>query len=177
MEGAVNVYLTNQQNTVANQTVFTDVTRFNDPSLVQYSGINASDFTEKVLYTYTIPAGTTNYNQDFRLRMWVDENINYSGVETVKTPASCTETVNLGENETLTKENCEAANGTFTPAVMETTYPYNNKTFKITVNVYSTNAASNEPNYNADNIGYTNSHNPNVASISDALDDLNSLIH
>lgn len=36
------------------------------------------DAVGKVLYSSTIPAGTANYEKNFRLRMWIDENADFS---------------------------------------------------------------------------------------------------
>ena len=63
------------------------------------------NYTEKVIYKDTIKDSEDDYNKNFRLRMWIDENTNFSGVKNSVT----------GEFE----------------------YPYQNKTFKITINVYS----------------------------------------
>ena len=169
MEGIVDLYLSNQAGTQE----FLQPTAFNDATLYQYPGIEASDFNEKVIYSYTIPSATTTYNQDFRLRMWIDEDTNYSARTRETSPATCS--VNLAQDVALTQANCEAANGEYTPAVTESYYPYNGKTFKITVNVYSTAPASSAPTISSESIGYTNAANPNVASISDALDDLNTI--
>ena len=62
---------------------------------------NAPDgVSEKVLYTSEVPQGSTNYQKDYKLRMWIPSTISFSP----------------DENDN---------------------YPYNNKTFKITVNVYA----------------------------------------
>ncbi len=64
----------------------------------------AKGYTEKVIYTGKVPANQSNYEKNFRLRMWIDEKTDFSGKEE--------ETGNV-------------------------TYPYNGKTFTLTVNVYS----------------------------------------
>ena len=64
----------------------------------------AKEYTEKVIYTDKVPANQSNYEKNFRLRMWIDEKTDFSGKEE--------ETGNV-------------------------TYPYNGKTFTLTVNVYS----------------------------------------
>ena len=63
-----------------------------------------SGTVEKTIYTGTVPAGSTNYEKNFKLRMWIDDKIDFSPVKD------------------------EDGNDT---------YPYNNKTFTLTVNVYA----------------------------------------
>ncbi len=52
--------------------------------LSKYSELDVSDkvdsskFDERILYEATVPANTANYEKTFRLRMWVDENTDFS---------------------------------------------------------------------------------------------------
>ena len=52
--------------------------------LSKYSELDVSDkvdsskFDERILYEATVPANTANYEKNFRLRMWVDENTDFS---------------------------------------------------------------------------------------------------
>ena len=143
-------------------------------TLSQYSGIDANDFTEKVLWTETVPtghSGNNKYEQDYRLRMWLGESADFSEV-----PASCS--VVLAEGVELTQANCEAANGTWSDAY----YPLNDKTFTITVNVYSTgtvNTSGSQTSINASQVSYYNSSSTQCASdqtVECALNELHDLL-
>ena len=46
--------------------------------LSQTDRVDANKYTEKVLYESRVPANTSNYEKNFRLRMWVDENTDFS---------------------------------------------------------------------------------------------------
>ena len=46
--------------------------------LSQTDRVDANKYTEKVLYESRVPANTANYEKNFRLRMWVDENTDFS---------------------------------------------------------------------------------------------------
>ena len=46
--------------------------------LDQTDKVDSSKFDERILYEATIPANTSNYEKNFRLRMWVDENTDFS---------------------------------------------------------------------------------------------------
>ena len=52
--------------------------------LSKYSELNQTDrvdrnkYTEKVLYEDTVPANTSNYEKNFRLRMWVSDDTDFS---------------------------------------------------------------------------------------------------
>ncbi len=76
----------------------------NYSKLQQTGQETATGYTEKTIYTDKVPAKQSNYEKNFRLRMWIDEKTDFSGKEE--------ETGNV-------------------------TYPYNGKTFTVTVNVYS----------------------------------------
>lgn len=74
--------------------------------------VTHNGYSEKLLLSTKVPAGSSDYVQNYRLKMWVDSNTNYSQVE----------------NETT----------------HELEYPYNNKTFTATVNVYASGANASE---------------------------------
>lgn len=84
--------------------------------------VDKEKYIEKVIWVDMIPKNSSNYERDFRLRMWIDEDADFSSIQ--------------GEN-----------GGSI--------YPYNNKTFAITVNVY----ADASMNYNryAENVKHKNS--------------------
>ena len=69
----------------------------NYSSLQQTTRVNVSDHVEKVIYKGKVPSNTDNYNETFKLRMWLSSAAVSSNNE----------------------------------------YPYNDKIFKITVNVYA----------------------------------------
>ena len=46
--------------------------------LSQTDKVDSSKFDERILYEATVPANTGNYEKNFRLRMWVDENTDFS---------------------------------------------------------------------------------------------------
>ena len=78
--------------------------------LDNYSNLKGTDtnvpegIVEKTLYKGKVPANTTKYEKNFKLRMWLDEGVDFSPVKD--------------------------DNG-------NDTYPYNGKTFTLTVNVYA----------------------------------------
>lgn len=114
----VDLYLTDDTNTE----LFGGLHKYSN--LIQYRNKNA---TEKVIYTGTIAANTASYDEDFRLRMWIDESVNLSGTET---------TVYKCDGTTVNQAAYDSCVGTkSTELVME--YPYENKIFKITINVYT----------------------------------------
>ena len=46
--------------------------------LSQTDKVDSSKFDERILYEATVPANTKNYEKNFKLRMWVDENTDFS---------------------------------------------------------------------------------------------------
>ena len=46
--------------------------------LDQTDKVDSSKYDERILYEATVPANTANYEKNFRLRMWVDENTDFS---------------------------------------------------------------------------------------------------
>ena len=46
--------------------------------LSQTDKVDSSKFDERILYEATVPANTANYEKNFRLRMWVDENTDFT---------------------------------------------------------------------------------------------------
>ena len=46
--------------------------------LSQTDKVDSNKFDERILYEATVPANTSNYEKNFRLRMWVDENTDFS---------------------------------------------------------------------------------------------------
>ena len=127
MDDLVDLYLSDDSD---NQ-LFDGVHKYSN--LVQYRNKPA---TEKVIYTDTVPANQSNFRKDFRLRMWIDEGVDFSGTEVTKYYCSGVEVVKDSE----AYNNCDVANLTQTTDIE---YEYNGKMFKITVNVYTENDISN----------------------------------
>ena len=98
-EEAVRIYLTKVSGT-SEEEVLLD----NYSNLEQTSKISKEKQIEKTLYTSKVPASVGEYEQAYRLRMWIDESTDFSPVE---------------------------------DSEGNITYPYNNKTFTVTVNVYA----------------------------------------
>ena len=74
-------------------------------SNLEQTSVNVPSGTvEKTIYTGIVPANNGNYEKNFRLRMWIDNSVDFSPVKD------------------------ESGNDI---------YPYNNKTFTLTVNVYA----------------------------------------
>ena len=46
--------------------------------LSQTDKVDISKYDERILYEGTVPANTSNYEKNFRLRMWVDENTDFT---------------------------------------------------------------------------------------------------
>ncbi len=96
---AIKVYLTEKAGEEEKLVLLENYSKLEDTSQETAKG-----YTEKIIYTGKVPANQSNYEKNFRLRMWIDEKTDFSGKEE--------ETGNV-------------------------TYPYNGKTFTLTVNVYS----------------------------------------
>ena len=97
-DAAVRVYLTEVSGTSENGLLLD-----NYGSLDDYQNAPVG-YTEKVIYNGNVAAGNSNYEKDFRLRIWIDSDVKFSPIEN--------------------------QDGTIT-------YPYNDKTFTVTVNVYA----------------------------------------
>ena len=104
--------------------------------LDNYSNLKETDtkipegIVEKTLYKGKVPANTTKYEKNFKLRMWLDEGVDFSPVKD------------------------DSGNDT---------YPYNGKTFTLTVNVYANanvvteSDKAQEANANIKSVGINNS--------------------
>jgi len=133
LDSVVKVYLTKVtgegQNEVETQVA---LSKFSSLSHYTNSVINIPQ-TEKSLYHDTALAGTTNYTQKYRLRIWADTDANYL----VQTPveAYC-EDNSTHQPVEVTEANCTGENYIWHPATTADTYPLNNKTYSLKVNVY-----------------------------------------
>jgi len=135
-ESAVKLYLT----TVNGETE-TEVLLDNYNNLTQTSKVDSDTYTEKTIYTGKVPANQANYEQNFRLRMWIDSDVKFS-----PNP--------------------------------DGTYPFNDKSFTVTVNVYA-NAkvvTDSDVENEALNIGYIN-ENTECTDVSCSLNELYEIIN
>ena len=132
-------------------------------SALTQTTVDVGDNVEKTLITEEVPAnatGDSKYVQNYRLRMWIDENADFSAATYYKhatTKVSITAAdyallsgtekanyalvthVNTSTNEMLTQAEYDALDDkTNISAIADApVYPYNGKTFTATVNVYS----------------------------------------
>ena len=135
--------------------------------------------SEKAIYSATVPINSSNYSKKYRLRMWLDQNTNFSPVQ--KYYCGTTE---------ITKaqyENTEYPCGSGEKNI-QNEYPYNNATYALTVNVYSDgqiHQASNVPTiescpgcrfvYNPETEYYFGKDNASTLTVSDTVDDYTQL--
>ena len=170
----VKVWLSDQNNNEIEPVKFFDaVDATNRTDVLQrFTGVSyASKYNERVLYSGIVPAKLTQeYIQNFRLRAWIDNDTNFAPIETM-TQATCS--IALEEGVEVTLENCTAAGGEYTAPQITQNYPYNNRTFKITVNIYANGqVVAEDIVYNAEDIGYSNPAAPGVTNLKEALTDL-----
>lgn len=158
IDNIVKVYLTDENDrelvapTIFNQLPKLDGTTNTDTSV-----------QERVLFTDTVDEDNTPYNKSFKLRMWISDQANFS---------SNGGTCSVNPTVNLTESDCKTAGGTWS-----LTYPYNGKTFKVTVNVNAKGAVVDvNAAYNASQVSYTTSANNSVETVADALDDLHTLL-
>ena len=72
--------------------------------LSQTDRVDANKYIEKVLYEGRVPANTANYEKNFRLRMWIADDTDYSPNENGEYPMNnkkFTVTVNVYANATV----------------------------------------------------------------------------
>ncbi len=170
----VKVWLSDQSNTEIEPVKYFDATDASTRTdvLQKYTGVSyASKYNERILYSDTVPNDLSEeYIKNFRLRIWIDSDTDFS--ENV-VPAHCSVAIPVGTDNT--KENCEQIQDA--EWIEESTeYPYNNKTFKITVNVYANGQVVSQ-DIDASQIGYYNSLSTKCTSeenqtIECALDEL-----
>ena len=94
-EAAVKIYLTKVSGDAEEEVLLDKYSK-----LPQTDKVLSTTHVEKTIYKGKVPSNLSNYEQEFRLRMWIDKDIDFSP----------------DENDN---------------------YPYNDKTFTITVNVYA----------------------------------------
>ena len=121
--------------------------------LSQTDKVDSSKFDERILYEATVPANTSNYEKNFRLRMWVDENTNFSdGSMNDKT---FTLTVNVYADGKVVTDNLDTTNTldsitvsdctldpVFNSATTEYSCTVKNNISSVTVNATATSSKS-----------------------------------
>ena len=121
--------------------------------LSQTDKVDISKYDERILYEATVPANTSNYEKNFRLRMWVDENTDFSdGSMNDKT---FTLTVNVYADGKVVTDNLDTTNTldsitvsdcTLDPAFNSATTEYSctvkNSVTSVTVNATATSSKS-----------------------------------
>ena len=76
--------------------------------LDQTDKVDSSKFDERILYEATVPANTSNYEKNFRLRMWVDENTDFS--DESMNDKTFTLTVNVYADGKVVTDNLDTTN-------------------------------------------------------------------
>ena len=121
--------------------------------LDQTDKVDSSKFDERILYEATVPANTANYEKNFRLRMWVSDDTDFSdGSMNDKT---FTLTVNVYADGKVVTDNLDTTNTldsitvsdcTLDPAFNSATTEYSckvpNSVSSVTVNATSTSTKS-----------------------------------
>ena len=121
--------------------------------LSQTDRVDANKYTEKVLYESRVPANTANYEKNFRLRMWVSDDTDFSdGSMNDKT---FTLTVNVYADGKVVTDNLDTTNTldsitvsdcTLDPAFNSATTEYSctvkNNVTSVTVNATATSSKS-----------------------------------
>ena len=75
-QSAVKMYLTEVSGENETEVLLNTYDQLNQTSVV-----STDTAIEKVIYTDTVPSGSTNYEKNFRLRMWIPNTINFSPVK------------------------------------------------------------------------------------------------
>lgn len=76
LASVMDVYLTDMNDN--QDTEILPVTKY---SFLPDTEIDSHQYTEKTLYIGSVPANSTDYTQNFRLRLWMDEETDFSPVE------------------------------------------------------------------------------------------------
>ncbi len=123
---AVKLYLTK-----VNGNSETQVALSTYDSLTNSTNTLASQYNDKTLYTSTIPVGSSNYVENYRLRMWLNNDTNDGRVLDYSPVYECS--ISQYTDETT----CEANNGVWNPIE---SYNNQNKHFSVKINVYANGA-------------------------------------
>ncbi len=126
-------------------------------------------YNERVIYSGLVPAGANNYSQDFRLRMWLDINTDFSPIPL---PAHCSDATYATEEACLTTKGTWDGSACSISGIADSTtctttsvnrwiaageeneYPNNGKKFTVTVNVYA-NGETVSQDFEASEVSYT----------------------
>ena len=88
LDSYIKLYLTKMVNNVETPVALItnqNVSKYTELSGYSHSSINIKA-TEKALYTDIVPAGSSNYKETYRLRMWIDNSINMNSNNTGISP-------------------------------------------------------------------------------------------
>ena len=88
LDSYIKVYLTKMVNNVETPVSLItgeQISKYSELGSYTNSSINIPS-TEKALYTDTVPVGSSNYKETYRLRMWIDYNINMNSNGTGESP-------------------------------------------------------------------------------------------
>lgn len=125
--------------------------------LTQTSKVDAATAVEKTVFVGTVPASSTNYEQNFKLRMWIADTAAYTPFEykNITSGAMITSVeylaltaeekvnyapiayVNTTANTAVTADEYAALADTTGYVAGTQLYPLNGKTFTATINVYA----------------------------------------
>ncbi len=131
LDSHVKVYLTKVDGN-NNETPLTLITNQNTSKFSELDAYTNPHITipdsEKALYTDTVPVNSTNYQEKYRLRMWVDKDTDFG----VVTKYYCGTTEITEAQYNSNEYTCVSGEKT-----IQNIYPYNDKKYTLTVNVYS----------------------------------------
>ena len=95
---AVRIYLTEVEGNSESEVVYTTLSELENKVFIR-------DFSEKVLYKTVVPVDGNEYEKVYRLRMWIDEDIDYSSGNYNNKRVKLTVNVYTNDGTQLTEEN------------------------------------------------------------------------
>ena len=134
---AVKVYLT--ENNGTEQELL--LSKYSE--LDQTDKVDSSKFDERILYEATVPANTPSYEKNFRLRMWVDENTDFT--DGSMNDKIFTLTVNVYADGKVVTDNLDTTNTLDSITVSDCTL---DPVFNSTTTEYSCTVKNNIPSVN-----------------------------
>ena len=94
----VRIYLTELEGSTEKEILYTKLSELENKVFIR-------DYAEKVLYRDTVPVDGNDYEKIFRLRMWIDEDVDYSTGEYNNQKLNLTVNVYTNDGKTITAEN------------------------------------------------------------------------
>ena len=151
----VKVYLTRVKDGVEEEVLLSKYSE-----LTQSTNELANGHIEKTLFTAIVPPNAT-YNESYRLRIWIDEQTNFSGIPTTKYYCDGTE---------VSEADYNACSGEATTNT-ELEYPYNDKSFSLQVNAYANSRVlEGDTIYVSSDVAYTNSSSENCTGANQTVE-------